>query len=216
MSTARVDPTPPESSPEPIAEAPGPAAFDQGAEVLEMLKGASRPGGQAPQLPPEAPLPTERRKRGRPRKEGGRRKQKEVRRAAGKKAAETKRANQQAPAPGAAPGSEHDRASADAKRLQDAMGYNAIVFGFSVMLLGSDMIPSPDERAHCDAALAEYLRLHPDWKPRPELLLAVAYLGYLAPRVDQPTVKDRLSRIYLRVRDWVGGLKSKFGKGEAA
>lgn len=208
------DQSPSETSPgAPPGDPPSVGTFDATATVADFLGGASRPGGGA--APPPPPPPADQnapRRRGRPPGKVSAREKRRRRQEAGRKAAETKKANDAGRAQPSSPPQQPIGASSDQQqqqRLNDAMGFNAIFFTVAVAVFGEDMLPTPEERQRLDLALAEFLRLHPDFKPRPELVLLAAYGTFVAARLDRPRVQGRMMLAWHWIRSTVSKI---FGK----
>lgn len=200
----------PENPEAPASSAPSSPALrvvDAADEISALLAGASRPAEGPPPQPAPAPGPTPQpapaRGRGRPRNPDSRRSQ------AAQKANATRQAQRPHQAQPSAPGAPGAR-DPGADRLADARSYNLVFFGLASALLGPGAEPSSQERATCDHALRDYLMLHPELRPRPELVLFVAYGGWLSSRVVQePTVRERVGVLASRLKGAGAAVLSK-------
>lgn len=194
--------TSPVSAPQPAPGESGPPALDIDREVSGFIGGASRPTGHMPPEPPADDGEQQPRRRGRPRKKHSRREQREARRSArggDRRSAEARsdaarRANETRRQPEAPP--EPGPSESDAERLQAAMGFNVAIFTTLRVTFGDEMAVTEQEATACNMALAEYLRAFPGWKPRPEIMLGLVYLGVFGPKLARPTVQERMGSIW--------------------
>lgn len=201
------DLAPPGQAPGPPPPPAEPPLFDASAEVGKVVHfgGAQAP----PPPPPPAPDTPPPRRRGRPPEPNSKRSK------AANKANETRQAQaqgqqqQQQRAHGFQPRPPVDRTA-------DAREFNLLFFGISVAFLGERSAPTVEERERCDAALAEYLKLHPELKPRPELALLIAYGGWLGNRLaSEPTVRERAAAVWQRSRGLLAGVLDKMRRKKA-
>ncbi len=104
-------------------------------------------------------------------------------------------------------------APTDDEIRQQAEMMNSLIFGTMMTIGGEAWVPSgfkhgpiTDEMSACNAALADYLRQHPDVKLPPWAGLAAAYGNYVGMRLMAPTVRTKLAfglrGLFGRIRNW--------------
>ena len=171
-----------------------------GADAADPSPGAPVPPQAAETLqpPPAATATTEKRGRGRPRGSSTKRG------AGGKFASQAAPENSTAQIEAAT--DDDDFETLTPKEVAEEINNTVALIGW--MIGGDDALPVPQEEKKMNRALVAYLKRHPDFQVRPEILLVGAYLPYFGRAMFQPTARQKIG--YGISRLW-SGIKSAFG-----